>query len=113
MMPLKLQLQIIIFSLVMILSMVQLLRKNRITIKYSLVWMGAILAIFISALIPGILPWVADILGFETLPNLIFTLFIGILISVSMTLTIIVSGLKEKVRLLTQEVSLLKESIRK
>ena len=90
-------------------AIIQLVRKNRITIKYSLVWMTAILAILIGALIPGILPWLAKLLGFETLPNLIFTLMIGILISVSMVLTIIVSGLKEKVRILTQEVSLLKE----
>lgn len=109
MIPLKLQLEIILFSLFMLGSIIQLVRKNRITIKYSLVWMTAILAILIGALIPGILPWLAKLLGFETLPNLIFTLMIGILISVSMVLTIIVSGLKEKVRVLTQEVSLLKE----
>jgi hypothetical protein len=109
MIPLKLQLEIILFSLFVLGSIIQLVRKNRITIKYSLVWMSAILAILIGALIPGILPFIADLLGFETLPNLIFTLMIGILISVSMVLTIIVSGLKEKVRVLTQEISLLKE----
>ena len=109
MIPFKLQLEIILFSVFMLASIVHLVRKNHITVKYSLVWMTAILAILVGALIPGILPWIASLLGFESLPNLIFTLFIGILISVSMVLTIIVSGLKDKVRMLTQEVSLLKE----
>lgn len=109
MIPLKLQLEVILFSVFMLGAIFQLVRKNHITIKYSLVWMFAILAILMGALIPGFLPWLAKLLGFEALPNLIFTLMIGILISVSMVLTIIVSGLQEKVRILTQEVSLLKE----
>lgn len=111
-MPIKLQLEIIGFCIVMIAMIIRLVQKNRITIKYSLVWMFAILSILIGALIPGLLPLVGNILGFETLPNLIFTLMIGVLIVVSMILTIIVSGQKEKIRMLIQEVSILKEKIK-
>lgn len=112
-MSIKLQLEIITFCVVLIAIIVRLVQKNRITIKYSLVWMFAILSILIGALVPGLLPWVADLLGFETLPNLIFALMIGIIIIVCMILTIIVSGQKEKIRILTQEISLLKEADRK
>ncbi len=111
-MPIKLQIEIIGFSLIMIAVIVNLVRNNRITIKYSLIWMFAILGILASALIPGVLPWIATLLGFETLPNFIFTLMIGILIVVSMMLTIIVSGQKDKIRTLTQELSLMKEKIK-
>jgi len=112
MMPIKLKIEIILFSLVMIGLIINLVRHNRITIKYSLVWMFAIVGIFISALIPGFLPVVANLLGFELMSNMIFTIMIGILIFVMMILTIIVSGQKEKIRILTQEVSLLKDRIK-
>lgn len=112
MIPLKLKIEVISFSVLMIAFIINLVRHNRLTIKYSLIWMIAILAVLIATLIPGLLPFIGKLLGFETLPNLIFTLIIGILILVSMMLSIIVSGQKDKIRVLTQEVSLLKEKIK-
>lgn len=112
-MPIKLQLEIIAFSIFMLVFVVRLVHKNHLVIKYSIVWMFAIVSLLLSTLIPGFLPWIAGMLGFETVPNLIFTMMIGIMIIVSMILTIIVSGLKQDVRKLTQEMALLKNNNKK
>ncbi|MFA5407243.1 MAG: DUF2304 domain-containing protein [Bacilli bacterium] len=111
-MPLSLKIEIIISCLLIILIILQIVRKGRISIKYSLVWLLSIFVMLISALIPNFMETVANWLGFELLSNMMISMVILVLIFVSISLTIIVSGQKEKIRLLIQEVSLLKEKIK-
>lgn len=112
-MPTKLKIEISLFSIFMISLIVQLVRKNLINIKYSLLWMFAILFIVISAIIPSFLSGISSLLGFELMSNFIFTFMIAILIFVMISITIIVSRQKESIRLLTQEISLLKAEVKR
>jgi hypothetical protein len=111
MLPIKLIMQIIIFSSFMFLLIVFLVQKNLFTIKYSLIWIFSIVGFLMSALIPNFLTTIQIWLGFEVLSNMIFAVLIGILIFLSMNLTVIVSRQKENIRLLTQEIALIKERI--
>ena len=67
--------------------------------------------ILLTAIIPSFMQLIANFLGFETMSNMIFCILIAVLIFICLSLTIIVSGQKEKTRLLIQEVSILKEKI--
>ena len=111
MLPFKLILQIILFSGLMFALIIYLVHKNLFTIKYSLIWIFSIMGFLMSALIPNFLTTVQAWLGFEVLSNMIFAVLIGILIFLSLNLTVIVSRQKENIRLLTQEIALIKERI--
>lgn len=110
-MPLKLVLEILLFVIIMLIIIVSIVKKGRITVKYSLVWFFSIFIIFLVAIIPNFMQTVANILGFQKLSNMIFAVLIALLIFISVSLTIIVSGQKEKIKLLIQEVSMLKQKV--
>jgi hypothetical protein len=99
---------LIIFSIVLFIITTIVLRKGRIPIKYALVWYFSSISLFIVALFPFILEWVASFLGFKTVSNLVVGIIISLLLFITMSLTIIVSGQKKKITLLIQEVSILK-----
>ena len=112
-MSFKLILELLLFSILMIATILIIVKRGRISVKYSLVWFVPIIIILISALIPNFMILIANLIGFETLSSMVFSLLIAILIFICISLTIIVSGQKEKIKLLIQEVSMLKERIDK
>ena len=62
-------------------------------------------------LFPNIMTSIANLLGFEVGSNMIFAGLIAILCFINIVLTVIVSGQNAKIRLLIQEVSILKGEI--
>lgn len=112
-MSLKLRISLFAFSILLAIITTVVLRKGRIPIKYSLLWYFSSLVVFLVAIFPFTIEFVANMLGFTTLSNLITAMIIAILLFLTMSLTIIISGQKKKITLLIQEVSILKEKINK
>lgn len=108
-MSLALKISSIIFLLLVIIIVLHLVKKEKIAIKYSFVWLIPCFILLIFVLIPGCLVWATNVLGFQTASNMILTLLVALLLIISISLTVIVSNQKEQVRLLIQEVSILKE----
>ena len=108
-MSINLKCGLIIVSLLLFILVIIQLRKKRIPVKYSLLWMMASLLIFLIALIPKIFIKLSSILGFVTMSNMVIGIFIFILLIISLTLTVIVSDQRKKINLLIQEVSMVKE----
>lgn len=102
---------VITFTILMILGILYIVKKDRISVKYSLVWIITGIIMLIFALIPNFIENVAKLLGFELASNMIFVLMIGLLMLVSVSLTAIVSKQKKMITSLIQEVSLLKSKI--
>ena len=107
-MSINLRLGLGIVSLVLLIIVLMQLRKRRIPVKYSLVWMVSSLIILLIAIIPGVFIKIANLLGFVTMSNLVIAMFIFILLMISLMLTVIVSGQRRKITLLIQEISMLK-----
>ena len=101
----------IIFSIFIIISILVLLRKKRVNIKYSLIWIILFSILLIATLIPGFLEWVTHLLGFKTASNMVISLILAVLVIITITLTMIVSTQDKKIRLLIQELSIVKSSI--
>ena len=51
----KLIITVVIFALVLFFFVFQLLRKGRIPVKYALVWLFAVIIIFITSIIPDLM----------------------------------------------------------
>lgn len=112
-MSLALKIVSISFLLFLIVMIFHLLKKDRITIKYSIVWLLPSFILLIFIIIPGFLNFTTKLLGFQTASNMVFALLIALLLMISIVLTVIVSRQKNQIRVLIQEVSLLKEKMGK
>lgn len=108
-MPTKLIFEVLFFSIFMLIIILFLSKKSRISVKYAIVWIIPLFIIALPIIFTKAFVWISRLLGFQTLSNFIFSLLIASLIFISMSLTIIVTQLKNQVRVLIQEISLLKE----
>ena len=99
----------ILFILLIIFIITFFVKRNRIIIKYSIVWYFCCLLLILFTLFPNLLSWFTHLFGIEVASNFIFALLIGFLFVITISLTIIVSQQKEQIRKLVQEVSILKE----
>ena len=108
-MSISLRILLLVFSIVLAFATTIVVKKGRMPIKYSLLWYFSSLIIFVLAVFPFIIEWIAKLFGFITLSNLITSIMIGILLFLTMSLTIITAGQKRKITLLIQEISILKE----
>lgn len=105
----------ILYIIVVLLSALVILfffRKGRIPVKYTLVWLFAALIFLAIALFPQVLVFFKDLLEFEVASNMIFTIAIFVLLYINLAITIIISGQNEKIKLLIQEISILKKEIK-
>ena len=112
-MTLNLILISIVFIVFVIFLILYFIKKNKINIKYSIIWLLLFVLLLICLIIPGFLELLTHVLGFQTPSNMIFSLLIAVLVIINITLTGIVSSQDKKIRLLVQEVSLIKRGIKK
>ena len=92
--------------------LVLLLKKKRLLLKYSLLWLFAGLVMLILVLFPGILDWFAHILGIFSPVNALFAFILFCVIILLVSLTAIVSAQNEKIKRLIQREAILDEEIR-
>ena len=65
----------------------------------------------ILIIIPGFLSFITRCLGFQTGSNMVISIIIALLIVINIVLTMIVSNQDKKIRLLIQEISILKNKM--
>lgn len=88
-----------------------ILRRGRIPMKFALVWYVPSFAIVLLALVPNFFQVIADILGFQTISNLVAGFLFVILFLIIIALTVIVAGQTTKINLLIQEISIMKKKL--
>ena len=98
----------VIFSVIIIIFLLYLIKKENVNIKYSLVWLVLFILLLICLLFPGLLEYITKQLGFKTSSNMVLSLLIAVLVIINIVNTIINSHQDKKIRLLIQEVSMLK-----
>ncbi len=99
------------FALFLFVLTTALLGSKRIGIRYALVWYFMDVCILLLTLTPTFFGTVTALFGFETMSNFIIAILIGVLILLTMILTIVCSRHSKKVILLTQELSLLQQQV--
>lgn len=102
--------QVIISILIVIgmASVIQMVRKRRIDLRYALVWVLVSLGVLVFTLFPNFLTWLSGFLGIASPVNMLF--FIGFCFSLIIiyTLSIATSRLSAKVKVMAQEMAILK-----
>jgi len=88
------------------------LKRNALSLKYSLLWLLSTFLMLIISIFPNISVYIAMLLGFELPSNAIFSLLLGFTILILLSLTSIVSRQNEKIKTLVQVNALLEKRIR-
>ena len=89
-----------------------LLKKNRLLLKYSLLWIFAGVVMLLFAIWPSLLDRISRIVGIYNPANALFIIAFFCVILILISLTSIVSAMNEKIKRLVQNQALLEARIR-
>lgn len=92
--------------------LVNLLRKKKLELKYSLLWIATGVVLVILDAFPRLLNSLCDIVGVASAVNGLFMALLGLSFCLIMSLTSIVSKQKSDIKKLIQNESLLESRIR-
>ncbi len=103
----------IIGSNLIILFLIELVRRRKIKESYSLLWFGVAALFLLLSVWRKSLVWLALLLGVEYAPAALFLILIIALYFLSIHFSIVISGLSEQNKNLSQEIGMMKLEIKK
>ena len=108
------RLRIVLALLVLTYSLVtvRMIRRRRLNLSYSLLWLFLSGAMLLVLMIPQLVEWLARLLGIDLPINLVLTGFAFFSLAMMFFLTVVVSRTNEKVRTLVQQLALLEKRVR-
>lgn len=101
-----------VFSMVILATVIELIRRNRLKEKYALLWLFSSVVLLFFSISRESLHYVSALIGIKYPPSVIFLLGLLFLIIINIHLTSVISGLTEKNKTLAQEIALLRTEIR-
>ena len=112
MLPIRLKVSLLAAVLVFFIIVLSMLKRRRLTLKYTLLWLltGVVMLIFVD--FPELLQSLAGFIGAQTLMNTLYLLIIGFILVLLMMLTSIVSKQTERIAFLAQANAILEKRVR-
>ncbi len=108
----RLQWFAIIVGILFLMMMIELIRKNRVALKYALLWLFSGVILLLLAIFPQLLDKMSRLIGVYSPVNALFAVLLCCGLVLMISFSVIVSGNKKAVVRLTQEISLLENRIR-
>lgn len=99
-------------GIIFLLMMLELIRENKVELKYALLWLFSSIVMVLLAAFPGILNWMARLIGVYDPVNALFAIILGCVLLLMISFSIIVSGNKRAEVRMVQEISLLEKRVR-
>ncbi len=103
---------LIILVLIYLLIIIGLMKKGKMSLKYSLVWFLAGVVLLVCAIFPEAVLFFSKALGVYSEVNAIFFVGVCFLLLIILSLTSIASGQTERIRRLTESQALLERRVR-
>lgn len=111
-MLLKFRILLIVCILVYLGVILNLLRKKKLNLKFSLVWLLAGVAMLVACVFPAFVHLISRITGIVADVNTVFFLEGIFVLVILLSLTTIVSYLNERIRNLVQTIAILEKRVR-
>ena len=108
----KLQMVFLLALLFYFIILFHLLKKKRLNLKYTLLWIFSGFLMLLVALFPNILFAITSLIGIAVPSNALFAMVLFFVLMMLMTLTSIVSKQNEQIKRLTQTIAMLEKQIR-
>ena len=112
-MNIRIQILIVVITLLAMFYVINKIRNKGIELKYSLVWLALGTGIIIFTCFPKLTTWLAHVLGISQPMNMLFFAGFCFMLPIIFSLSVSVSRLSNNVKRLTQEMALLEEQKRK
>ena len=97
-----------IFSLIILVTVVFLVRERLIKERYSLVWLMIGTFVFVMSAFQGLLEGFSALIGVDYAPSAFFALLMSMAYLLLLNLSVTISGLKAQNKAVTQELGLLR-----
>jgi hypothetical protein len=104
-----LQLVAIVATGLLLVAVLELVRRRRMLERYAIVWLGSALALLALAAWSGLLTKVASAIGIHYPPSALFVIAFGFVLVLLLHFSIAVSRLADQSKVLAQRVALLEE----
>lgn len=111
-MPLKGRIIVAIIAFFLFFIVLNLIRKRKMKIEYSLLWLGVSLIILIMSIWQGLGDRIAFSIGIDYPPALFFLVAIVFVLLILLHFSLEMTRLKDQLKTLVQELSLLKQAIK-
>ena len=111
-MSLALQIVLLVLVFIFLLAIIHLLRKGKLSLKYSLIWIFSSIILLIMIIFPQLSIQVSKWIGVEVPSNFIFMLEGIFVLVILISLTLIVSNQTSRLTRLPQAVAILERRIR-
>lgn len=100
-----------IADLVFLMCVLKLVSQDKLLLKYSLLWILLCLVVLACDAFPEIMYWAADLIGFISPSNFIFLVAIGLLLAITLSLSVAVSRAVVANKNLTQRLALIEKEL--
>jgi hypothetical protein len=99
-------------ALVLMLAVLEMVRRRRLREEYSLLWLMTAVVVLVVASSRGILAWLANALGIFYPPSALLVVGLGFLSATTLHFSAVVSRLSEANTSLAQEIAILRWQVR-
>lgn len=107
-MNIRIQIIVVAVAAAGLVFLVNLIRKNKLMLKYALLWFVLGIGVCIFACFPGLTSYLAGLMGIYTPINMLFFAGFCFSLAIIFSLSVSISRLSERVKKLSQEIALLK-----
>lgn len=112
-MAVEIRIFLLVAVILYFMEVIHLLKKKRLHLKYSLLWLAVGVLMILFIIFPQIIVAFSNLLHFQSSMNALYILLIGFLVIICVALTSIVSKQNNHIKRLTQNAALLEERIRR
>lgn len=107
-MNIRIQIIVVAIAVVALVALINLIRRNKLQLKYALLWFVLGIGICIFACFPSLTSYLAGVMGIYTPVNMLFFAGFCFSLAIIFSLSVAISRLSERVKKLSQEIALLK-----
>lgn len=108
----KLQIIAIVVSSALLIVILELVRRRRLSERYALLWLGSAAVLLVLSAWSDLLNRVADLVGVATPTNMLFAVAFGFVLLLLLHFSVTISRLSEENKLLAQETARLDQELR-
>ena len=103
----------ILFSIVILILVIEMIRRQKMTFKYSMFWLAACVIVLFAAIYDGLIAKIAHFVGFALVSNFVFFTATIFFIILTLLLTLYVNEQNNRSETLAQAVGILECKIKK
>lgn len=108
----RVQIVAVVVTALMLLVVLELVRRRRLVERYALLWMSVAAALFVLAIWTDLLSGAADLVGIDVPSNALFLAAFGVAFLLLLHFSVATSRLGEESKILAQEVARLDQEVR-